>query len=293
MSEIRFPNDIALVLQGGGVRGAFTAGVLDVLMEHDIVFDYVIGTSAGGLNAVNYLAHDIGRSKYVTTKLMSDSRFVSMRNYLKTGNAFNFDYLMHVVPKTKLPFSQERFENSTARFFVAATSVETGEPAYFQKGVCAEFDNALAATASLPLFAKPVSVEGKLYMDGGPVAAIPFRKPLHDGMKRLVVVLTRKRGYRKKPVGATTRFSLKTLYKKYTNFYAALKKQNDTYNQGVEEVEGLEQTGVAFIIAPDVPPDVGLFEKKEAKLLALYEQGRQVMERELPRLLDFVGADHE
>lgn len=293
MSSLSVSKSYSLVLQGGGTRGAFTSGVLDVFMEHGLYFPYVIGTSAGGLNAVNYLSKDIGRSKYVSTVLVSDPKFLSMRNYVSAGSAFDFDYLFHTVPYTKAPFDQKTFERSPIRFLVATTSVETGKAAYFEKGVCGDFYAALAATASLPLISKPVDVEGHLYMDGSAAAPIPFQKAFEDGAEKLVIIETRARGYRKKPNGKTTAFFLRSLYRKHPKFLKAVMNSYRLYNDEVEEIDRLADAGEVFLICPDVPPEVGLTERNEQRLVALYEQGREVAEREFGRLLDFLGIAHE
>ena len=290
MQEARVIKNVALVLQGGGTRGAFTAGVLDVLMENHIEFSYVIGTSAGALNAVNYVSGDIGRSKFVTTELMSDKKFVSFRNLLFRGTIFDFAYLFHTVPQTKLPFNSARFNSSPVEFVVVASDMKNGEPRYFKKGICKEFYKALAASSSLPLLAKPIDVEGEKFLDGGVEAAIPFRKPLEDGFNHVVVVETRAKGYRKKnKKSLLKRFLAWVMYPKYKDFRKAYHNRPTFYNQDADEIDRLEKEGNAFVIAPATPPEVGLVEKNKDNLLRLYEQGREVMNAQLPSLLKYVG----
>lgn len=293
MKDVFAIDNSALVLQGGGTRGAFTSGVLDVLMEQGIYFPYVIGTSAGALNAVNYLSHDIGRSKIVTTELMSDKRFVSPGNFLRRGTFFDFAYLFHTIPKTKLPFNFAAYNGSPAELIVAATGVDDGEPHYYRKSVCHEFYKAIAASASLPLISKPVDVEGELCLDGGVVAAVPFRKALEDGRDKIVIVETRARGYRKKPTKGTKMLLAKMMYGKHKPFIKAYKSQAEVYNQDEDEIDRLESEGLAFVIRPDNPPQVKHAEKNKEKLLTLYQEGRDVMERELKGMLAFLGADDE
>lgn len=292
MSGLFDLDDSALVLQGGGARGAFTAGVLDVLMEHKLYFPYVIGTSAGALNAVNYLSHDIGRSKVVTTELMGDPKFVSLRNFFRRGTFFDFAYLFHTVPKTILPFSAATYNGSPIEF-VAATTGMDGKPHYFKKSTCKEFYKALAGSSSLPLISKVVDVEGTEVLDGGVVAGVPFRKALEDGRDKLVIVGTRARGYRKKPTGKRKMFLAKMMYGKYPDFLAIYKRQAEFYNEDADEIDRLEAEKKAFVICPDVPPAVGRAEHNRDKLLVLYEEGREVMERELPNMLAYLGLSHE
>ena len=293
MRKTRLPLDSALVLQGGGSRGAFTAGVLDVLMEHGVFFPYVIGTSAGALNAVNYVSGDVGRSKYVTTELMHDPKFVSFGNVIFRGTAFNFTYLFHTVPKVKYPFNTGRYNSSSIDFLCATTDVKEGTATYFKKGQCKEFYKALAASSSLPLISRPVDVEGRKYLDGGVVDATPFRKPLEDGISKIVIVQTRPKGYRKKTVGKGKRILARMLYHHCPKFHAAYRVSAETYNKDMDDMEKLFEEGTAFIIRPDEPPAVGIIEKDKDRLLALYDKGREIMERELSAMLSFLGATYE
>lgn len=289
MREEFVTNDVALVLQGGGTRGAFTAGVLDVFMENHILFPYVIGTSAGALNGVNYLSQDIGRSKYVSTELMLDKKFISFRNLFTKGSFFDFKYLFFTVPKEKYPFNSGAFHSSSVEFIAVATAVKDGKVAYFKKGETKEFYKALAASSSLPLTARPVDVEGELYLDGGVDAAIPFRKPLEDGFKKLVIVQTRAKGFRKGKHRKKSDVIAWFMYRKYKTFRKAMVHTNESYNRDAEEVEKLEENGTAFVIRPDCAPDVKTMEKDQEKLLILYEQGRNVAERVLPDMFAFLG----
>ncbi len=290
--EIRIDN-VALALQGGGARGAFTAGVLDVFMEHEILFTYVIGVSAGALNGVNYLSHDIGRGKEVTTKGMSDPKFCSFRNWLVRGSAFDFGYLFHTLPKTKLPFNSAAYNASPVRFICASTSLDTGEVAYFEKGKCREFYKALSSSSSLPLISRPVRVEGKKYFDGGVAAPVPYKKPLEDGYQKMVLVMTRSRGYRRGKNKKMVQFLGWLLYHRHRAFYAAYKKQNEFYDDGYINAENLEAEGKAIVIYPPEDIHVGRMEKDFDKLNSLYEAGRKCAEEKLSEILEFAGVSHE
>ena len=287
-------DNVALVLQGGGARGAFTAGVLDVFMENHIVFPYVIGTSAGALNGVNYLSGDIGRSKRVTTEVMLDPKFCSIRNRIFRGSAFNFAYLFHELPKTTLPFNAAAYNDSPIRFICVSTGYEDGDVAYFEKGVCPEFYKALFSSASLPLISRPVRVEGKRYFDGGVVAPVPYRKPLDDGYKKLVMIMTRPAGYRRKRKGnKLVAFISWLLYHRHRQFYVSYKNQNDFYDENYIAAERLEREGKAFVIYPPEGIHVGRLEKNRESLEALYQAGRQAGEAKLADMLKFVEEAHE
>ncbi len=283
----------ALVLQGGGTRGAFTAGVLDMFMERGVSFGYVIGTSAGALHAINYLSGDIGRGKRVTTEGMLDPKFFSIRNRIFHGSAFDFRYLFHTLPKTKLPFNATAYNASPCRFFCCATSIETGKAAYFEKGVCKEFYKALAASSSLPLLSRPVRVEGHKYLDGGVVAPVPYQKPLEDGYEKLVMVMTRPEGFRHKKAGFWTKVIRWFLYHRNHEFYESTKKSNEYYDENYIAAEKLEKEGKAFVIYAPEGIHVGRIEKNRDSLEALYQAGREAAETKLDAMLDFAEAKHE
>ena len=169
----------ALVMQGGGTRGIYTAGALDYLMEQGITFDAVYGTSAGALCGTDYLSGDIGRTKILMTKYMMDLKFVSFTRLLFTGNLFNFDYLFDELPK-KLPFNFEQFDKSPMRFFLGVTCLDDGKAYFLEKGKVPDIWDAIAASSSLPGIAKtPIMIDGKPYLDGGPSCSIGFRFALN------------------------------------------------------------------------------------------------------------------
>ena len=284
--------DVALVLQGGGSRGAFTAGFLDVLLENGIVFPYVIGTSAGALNAINYLSEDQGRGKIVTTKKVRDKRFLSTKNLIFKGGAFNFDYLFNELPKT-LGFSQDVYDKSNIEFECAATSMENGQVAYFNKKDYDDktFKAALAASSSLPLLAQPVEVQGHLYFDGGVVAAIPWRRPLELGYRKIVVVLTRNKDFRKgnskRSLGKTALYFLK--YHKHKKFYEAIKTAPHRYDQDIIAVNSLSENQLAIPIYLETKSKIKSTEKRERILLSLYDQGREQAKKHLGEIKEFAG----
>lgn len=278
-------------MQGGGVRGAFTAGVLDVFMEQGIAFPYVIGTSAGALNAVNYLSGDIGRSRFVICDLTSDRNFLSLHNLVWKKSVFDFAYLIDVVPDSICPFSQKTFDESPIDFYAVATDLEDGKARYFRKKDCAEFMKGVSASASLPLLSKPVMVEGKPYLDGGPVDSIPFRKPITDGFKKIVVVATREKGFRKKALGQSKIRLCKQLYKEYPSFVKAFEKSADVYNADSDLLEALENEGRIFVIRPNEAVDVSPTERDRKKLNALYQEGRRIASDRLAALRGYLEAD--
>lgn len=274
------------------MRGAFTAGVLDVFMERHLSFSYVIGTSAGGLNGVNFISGDIGRGKYVTCEMVHDKKFLSVKNLLLKGSLFDFKYLLFTLPeKNILPFNSEAYEKSPTEFLVACTGMSDGKAHYFKKGQCRDFWNAVAASASLPLLAKPVEVDGHLYLDGGPTASIPFRKALEDGCDKVVVVGTREPFYRKKGLKESYKRLCKRFYRAYPRFIESYEHSVEEYNDEANEMENLQKEGKLFLVQPERPVTVSQTEKDKKALLALYLEGRRIAEKNLNPLREYLEND--
>ncbi|MDY6093833.1 MAG: patatin family protein [Candidatus Enteromonas sp.] len=290
--ESKVFENVALVAQGGGSRGAFTAGVEDVLLREGIRFPYLIGTSAGALNNLDFLSEDYGRSKVVTTELLGDRKFLSLHNLIRKGGLFDFSYLIQELPKERLPFDFETFEKSSVRFVCAATSLDTGEAAYFEKGVVRDFWKAVEASASLPAISKPVLVDGAYYLDGGQSAPIPFQKAREDGYSKMVVILTRPRDFRRRmKIGVAKELLYKALYRAHPEFLASYFGYSKVYNAAVDELLQMEKRGEVFLIAPEVGLGVSKTERNPQKLIRVYEAGVQIAEKNLHALKEFL--EHE
>ena len=283
--------DAALVVQGGGTRGAFAAGVLDVLMEEGLSFTDVYGTSAGALTSANFISGDLGRSRYIVTELMGDRRFVSVSRYLLTGNLFNFKYLFHVVPKKKSPFNEDAFFDSPVNFYAVSVCLDDGSVAYLPKTKDrSRTYKALASSASLPLFSTPVKIDGKKYLDGGQLAPFPYKKALEEGKEKIVIVLTREFGFVQPSVKEKTARKALRKYRKYPEFVKSYLESAELFNHDMREVEELEKQGRVFVIRPDIPPSVGIAERNMAKLEELYQQGKEACRRRIADLRVYLGA---
>ena len=281
-----------LVIQGGGTRGGFAAGVLDVFMENGLCFSNVYGTSAGALNGVNFLSGDQGRSHYVVTKLMADRRFVSVWRLLTRGELFNFDYLFRVVPKKKAPFNEKTFFESQTHFYAVSTCLNDGRAAYIEKTPDkARTYACLAASSSLPFYSRPVPIDGKLYLDGGQVAPIPFRKALDDGDEKIVIILTREYGFVQPGLTQKSIEKAQKVFAEYPEYIQAFIDAPEVYNQDMREIERLEKEGRLFVIRPSVAPNIGVAERKYEKLEALYQAGRSDAENALPALRKYLEID--
>lgn len=284
-------NNVALVLQGGAVRGAFTAGVLDVFMENDIYFQYVVGVSAGALISLSYLSKQIGRSRSVVVDYMSDKKFVNPRFLLTKKSLFDFDYLFGEMATKILPFDIETYENSPIKMIVGTTSCLTGKPLYFEKGKTTDFFKAIAASSSLPFFSAPVKVGNEPCLDGGIATPIPFQKALEDGYQKMIVITTRDKKYRKDLNKPQHKSGLKALYGKYPRFIEAALDYPRRYNEDAALLEQLEDQGIAFVIRPDAPITLKRTEKDKVELSKVYERGRNVACEILSKMMEYI--EHE
>lgn len=265
---------IGLVLEGGGMRGAYTSGVLAAFMDENIKFPYVIGVSAGANNGANFVAEQRERNKKVFVDYANHEDFAGFKHWIAEKSYFNMDFLFDKLPNELVPFDYNTFYNSPTRFKVCVTDCETGQPVYFEKS---QFKNiefmskVLRASSSLPIISKPVGILGKLYFDGGISDSIPIEKSLEDGNCYNVVVLTRNEGYRKEKqiLGLFTKHSLK----KYPKIINAIESRHIKYNITLEKIKVLEEEGFAYVFRPIEPIDVDRLEKDKDKLNKLYEQG--------------------
>lgn len=260
----------ALVLEGGAMRGMYTAGVLDSFMEQGVEFDAVIGVSAGALFGVNFLTKQIGRVIRYNKKYNSDKNYMGIRPFIKTGNIIDTEYAYSRVPLKLDPIDDETFKKSKVPFYAVITNMRTGQPEYVRIKSVVEQMDVLRASGSMPFASRPVAINGELYLDGAIADSIPFQKMLDMGYDRLVVVLTKDKGYVKKPMNRL----LTLIYKKYPNFYKALNNRHIMYNKQMEDLRALEKAGIAKVYQPVNSPKISRLESDPEKLEALYQIGR-------------------
>jgi len=259
-----------LVLEGGGVRGIYTAGVLDVFLEENITFDGVIGVSAGAIHGCSYLSKQKGRSIRYFKKYCQDPRFMSMKSWLKTGDIVGAEFCYHEIPDKLDPFDHEAYARRTAKFYATVTSLETGKAEHIELNELREGIDWVRASASLPYFSRPVEIHGAKYLDGGCADSVPVHAFRRMGYKRNVVVLTKEAGYRKKPEAVLL---TKLKYRKYPKFAKTLLNRAEDYNLCMDEILEMEKLGEVFIIQPSVPLEVGRTETDPGKIQAAYDQG--------------------
>lgn len=276
-----------LVLEGGGVRGIYTAGVLDVFMEQGLTFDTLVGVSAGAIHGCSYLSNQHGRSIRYYEKYCGDPRFMSFQSFLKTGDVVGVDFCYHELPDVLDPYDHEAFLKSETPFYAVCSNVETGEAEYPRITDMRKQIDILRASASLPYFSRIVETDGKKYLDGGCTDSIPVDAARKLGCERCVVVLTRDENYRKK---AEKRALTALVYRKYPAFAAALARRHEMYNAQVERVRELEAAGEIFVIRPLAPPEVGRMEKDPVKVRRAYETGRADALAKLEELKKWLGG---
>lgn len=274
-----------LVLEGGGTRGIFTAGVLDVFLEKDIWFDGVIGVSAGAIHGCSYLSRQKGRSIRYYKKYCKDPRFMGWRSWLKTGDLVGVDFCYHELPEQLDKYDYDTFNRGNVPFYTVCTNVETGKPEYFRITDMKEQIDRMRASASLPYCSRPVEIDGKKYLDGGCTDSIPVKAFQKMGYQKNVVVLTRPEEYRKKP---EMQKLPQLVYRKYPAFSQALLNRHMEYNRTVEELNKLEKQGRIFVIRPECTLEIGRMENNPEKMQQIYELGRVEAEKKAEQLKEWM-----
>ena len=283
------PENSLLLLEGGSLRGLYTAGVLDILMEHDLYFPAVAGVSAGALNAYNYVAHQPGRAASINLRYRHDRRYFGPLAAVKGGSLFGLQFLLHDIEK-EVPFDEETFWNGGQRMIAVATCVETGKAAYFEKGSPdLDFKEAVRASASLPLASVPVKIGGNTYLDGGCACPIPINWALKQGFDKIVVVTTREKGFRKKQPSQRMVDLYDDFYGDKPLFLATLLTQEMRYNALLDQIDELEAEGRIHVIRPDEPIGISRFEGDTQKLTELYIRGYKEMQQKLDGMLQYLN----
>lgn len=278
-----------LILEGGAMRGMFTAGVIDVMMEHDIAFDGAIGVSAGAVFGCNYKSHQIGRSLRYNTKFCKDPRYASFRSLLTTGDLYGADFCYNEIPNKLDPFDLETYRNSPMEFYVVCTDVETGKPVY-QKCMTGDAHDILwmRASASMPLVSRIVEVDGYKLLDGGISDSIPIRQFQKLGYDRNIIVLTQPLDY-VKPKNQMVPL-LRIMMRKYPNLVRTMRFRHDIYNATTAYIRKLEQKGRVLVIRPEAPLNIARVEHDPKELTRVYQLGRSVAEKRLEEMQAFLSA---
>lgn len=274
---IRIDDHSGLVLEGGGMRGVFTCGVLDSFMDRGIRFPYTIGVSAGSCNGLSYMSGQRGRAKYSNIDLLEKYNYIGLKYLLKKRNIMDFDLLFQEFPEHILPYDYEAYFHCPERYVMVTTNCETGEANYFEEKRSKErVIDIVRASSSLPFVCPITYVDNIPMLDGGIVDSIPLMRARQDGFTNNVVVLTRNHGYRKEIQGTKVP---PFIYKKYPLLREAINRRSIVYNQQLEQVERMEAAGEIVVIRPQKPVVVDRIERDIKKLTELYEEGYRCAEQ--------------
>ena len=274
-----------LVLEGGGMRGLYTAGVLEYFMEQDLYLPYVIGVSAGACMAASYLSRQKGRNKKVNLGYIEDKRYLSFRNFIKKRELFGMDFIFDEIPNQLVPFDMDTFKQNTEEFVIVTTDCETGDPVYFNReDQAADLVTLLRASSSLPFVASSVEYKSRHLLDGGISDPIPLKKAEQAGFEKNVIILTKPAGYFKRP----SKMSSIIKYKKHPRINDLLKERYKHYNKTLEYVHRQEQLGNVFVMRPSVDLPVGRAERKKERLEELYELGWSDAKKQFEALQGFL-----
>ncbi|OUO87772.1 patatin family protein [Gordonibacter sp. An230] len=263
--------DANLVLEGGAMRGQFTAGVLDFFMDQKLFCKRVIGVSAGALCGYNYVAGEDGRTCYLNTKYCTDWRYLSLKSFVRTGNACGREFAFDEIPNRLEPFNYAAFDESPMRLITVSSNLITGEADYHELSDARADLPYLIASSSMPLVSQIVDVDGKLLLDGGTCDSVPIVHSLLTGAKKHVVVLTQAADYVK---GPDKMLALeRQRYGLYPYYLERLQHRHYEYNRTYRMLARMHEAGEAFVIRPPEPVTVSSMERDSEKLFALYEQG--------------------
>ena len=269
-------NETALVLEGGGMRGVFTCGVLDCFMDHQIRFPYTIGVSAGACNGLSYISRQRGRAKYSNIDLLDKYNYIGLRHLLRKRNIMDFDLLFTEFPEHILPYDYDAYFSSPERYEMVTTNCLTGEANYFEeKSDKKRLIDIVRASSSLPFVCPITYVDDIPMLDGGIVDSIPLQRAMDEGYASYVVVLTRNKGYRKETKDIRVP---SFIYRKYPRIREALNNRSLCYNKQLEMVEALEKEGRVQVIRPLEPVTVDRIERNVNKLTTFYEEGYRCAE---------------
>lgn len=262
-----------LVLEGGGMKGVYTAGVLDFFLDKGIEFWRIYGVSAGACHMCSYMSKQRGRALAVNTDYLGDKNYCSVYSLLKTGDIFNADMCYRQIPDELNPFDHEAFGRYLGKGYAVVTNIETGRAEYLRLRDMHKDIIAVQASASLPLVSRNVEIDGKLYLDGGISDAIPLQKSIVDGNRKNVVIMTKEEGYVRTATAPAQLAMIRAKYFKYPKVYELMRERHINYSRQLSYIQRQQENGQAFVIRPKTKSDVSRIEKDPKKLKKLYKEG--------------------
>lgn len=277
-----------LVLEGGAMRGLFTAGVLDVLMENNVIFNEAVGVSAGAAFGVNMKSKQIGRVLRYNLKYAGKDYYASWKSWRRSGNLYAANFCYHVLPEKLDVFDKKTFMNNPMKFWCVATDAATGKPVYHKLRDAGYSDlEWVRASSSIPFFARPVAIRGHYYFDGGVSDSIPYNFLVKNNFDKRVVITTQPKEYRKKqsklyPIE-------KIILREYPAVLKKLATRAEDYNAVLDKIETDENNGICFTIRPPYPLNIGTLEEDKSEIKRVYEIGRKQAEKALPALFEYLN----
>lgn len=280
-------DDVGLVLEGGGMRSAYTAGVLDFFLDKEMEFPLVSTASAGALIGSSFIAKQRERNYEILTTLGKNPESISYRRVLRQKDLFGMDFIFDKIPNELIPFDFDSFSQANSKFVIGTTNIDTGKPIHYDTYQTKdELLKIIRASSSLPILAPSVSFKGNNLMDGGISDPIPIKPSMDNANKKHIVVLTRNRGYVKKATKLNWLF--KRAFKDHPAFAKALKERHITYNKKMKMLLEMEERGEVFIIQPEEPLVASRIERNKSKLNNLYTQGYREVEKKRSALDNFL-----
>jgi len=277
---------IGMVLEGGAMRGMYTAGIIDMLLENNIKIDTIVGVSAGVLFGINYLSNQKGRVIRYNKKYAKDSRYMGLKSLITTGNIINKDFAFYELPFKLDVFDEEAFEQSECELYATVTNVETGGPEYFKVNDASREMELLRATSAMPFVSKMVVWEGNKYLDGGISDSIPVEKCRNLGCDKIIVVLTRPFEYRKKKANS---FMTKLKYRRYPNLVNTINNRYRNYNNTLDRISYLEEKKDIFVFRPSKDLHIKRIEKDKNKLQEMYDLGISDYKANISELMRYLS----
>ena len=281
--------DAGLVLEGGGMKGVYTAGVLDFFLDKNLEFKNVYGVSAGACTMCSYISKQRGRGRDCFVDYVGEKDYMSYHSLFTTGDIFNVGMSYNLVPNYLNPFDYETYKKFEGNAYAVVTNIETGEAEYVKIKDMEEGMDYIRASSSLPLVSRNVKIGENLYLDGGIADSIPIKRSESDGNKKNVVILTKPVGYRREPADKKALAALKVRYLKYPKVYELMKQRHETYNETMEYVEAQAKAGNLFLLQPEVDFEIDRLETDKEKLSALYEEGIKEAERKYDALMEYLN----
>ncbi|MCI8790508.1 MAG: patatin family protein [Lachnospiraceae bacterium] len=282
-----------LILEGGGMKGLYTAGVIDFFLDKGIAFSSVYGVSAGACTMCSYLSKQRGRARDVCIDYLGNRRYCSLESLLTTGDLFNAQMNYQLVPEYLNPYDYEAFQAYGGKAYSVATDIRTGKPVYFRIRDMRKDISKIRASASLPLVSRNVKIDGGLYLDGGLSDSIPIQKSVIDGNRKNVVVMTKEAGFVRRRAKGYMLWMLRARYWRYPKVAELMARRYVHYNEQVAYVERLKASGQVFLLRPRAGFSVKRVEQDADKLRLLYRQGYEDAAARYEELLDFLSGEEK